>query len=165
MDSSAADWAWMASRARHGLAALQWALHEISTSLCLTNDPGARNLGTEQALAHFACATAVARLLRALEHRRVPCWAARVMRLLPNLWHHHLRTAGSLYEQMIRAVCDGRDVMGCNSLVYMFFSHSAHYLGQTNLCRPYDASHSAQRVFEHFRGLMLPQCFAGWRPR
>ena len=117
MGRSVADWAWEASRARYGLAALQWALHEILTLLFPPNRQGEQSPDATHALAHFACAAAVARLLRALEHRRVPCWAARVMRLLPSLWHHHLRTAGSLYEQMIRAVCDGRDVMGCNSLV------------------------------------------------
>ena len=57
------------------------------------------------------------------------------MRVLPRFWHQHLRAVDSLYERMIRAVCDGHDVVGCAPLVYVLFSHSAHYIGQTNIRR------------------------------
>ena len=86
------------------------------------------------------------------------------MRVMPDLWHQHLSHADSIYEKTI-AACDGHDVNGCTAIVYVLFSHSAHYLGKANLRRKQYDSGFAQRVLEHSRGLMLPTRSEGWRPR
>ena len=97
------------------------------------------------------------RLRTAMEQKRIPAWAAKVLRLLPSRLQAGLADlAGSASWKQLRASCANG---GQASAVYVLFSHAGQYVGKSNQERRTPQGCGVgygDRLLEHLRFFLRP---------
>ena len=105
----------------------------------------------------------VARLRRAVQHRRLPRWSGRIFRSLPAAAHRGILDFDKQWIQDMLVLGTREHVD--ESTVYVLWSTSSSYIGKANITRRCVTPGLPARLREHLRALIRPVSREGRLPR
>ena len=166
-------WVWhVVFQGRAAISVLVLAMGMLASSIFPEEGPVRRRGPSSGLCATILCALGVMRLRAAMQLKRPPRWAARMMRILAPGWLAAASHADTPAVQYLRAACRGSPpcMASCigpahpEAVVYILGCHAGVYVGKANVCRAGQPGYPA-RVFEHLRALIRPLGAEGGKPR